>query len=81
MPAEAAAEIRKRFIRTPLPVKEQIALVEAVADAAMRRTSMCIAGPAAVHGVFRTSRCPRRIRGGICLDRAAHPLTVLRPAI
>jgi cytosine/adenosine deaminase-related metal-dependent hydrolase len=33
MPGPAAEEIRRRFIRTPMPVAEQIALVDAVADA------------------------------------------------
>lgn len=48
MPADAAAEIRRRFIRTPLPVKEQIALVEAVAEACDTPAFNVQYGPAAV---------------------------------
>lgn len=48
MPADAAAEIRQRFIRTPLPVKEQITLVEAVAEATDTPDFNVQYGPAAV---------------------------------
>lgn len=48
LPADAAAEIRRRFVRTPLPVKEQIALVEAVADACDAPDFNVQYGPAAV---------------------------------
>jgi cytosine/adenosine deaminase-related metal-dependent hydrolase len=49
LPAEARAEIERRFIRTPLPVKEQIALVDAVASACASETFDVQYGPAAVH--------------------------------
>jgi cytosine/adenosine deaminase-related metal-dependent hydrolase len=49
LPAEARAAIERRFIRTPLPVKEQIALVDAVASACASETFDVQYGPAAVH--------------------------------
>ena len=48
LPPEARAEIERRFIRTPLPVKEQIALVDAVAAACASETFDVQYGPAAV---------------------------------
>jgi len=48
LPAEARGEIERRFIRTPLPVKEQIALVDAVASACASETFDVQYGPAAV---------------------------------
>lgn len=48
MPKDAAAEIRQRFIRSPLPVKEQVALVEAVAEATDAPDFNVQYGPAAV---------------------------------
>jgi 5-methylthioadenosine/S-adenosylhomocysteine deaminase len=48
LPPEARAEIERRFIRAPLPVKEQIALVDAVADACQSETFDVQYGPAAV---------------------------------
>jgi cytosine/adenosine deaminase-related metal-dependent hydrolase len=46
---EAREEISKRFIRTPMPVREQIALVDAVAAACQSETFEVQYGPAAVH--------------------------------
>jgi cytosine/adenosine deaminase-related metal-dependent hydrolase len=46
---EAREEITRRFIRTPMPVKEQIALVDAVASACQSETCDVQYGPAAVH--------------------------------
>jgi cytosine/adenosine deaminase-related metal-dependent hydrolase len=46
---EAREEISKRFIRTPMPVREQIALVDAVAAACQGETFEVQYGPAAVH--------------------------------
>lgn len=48
MPQAAAEEIRSRFIRTPLPVAEQLALVEAVASATDAPDFNVQYGPAAV---------------------------------
>jgi cytosine/adenosine deaminase-related metal-dependent hydrolase len=48
LPAEARGEIERRFIRKPLPVKEQIALVDAVASACASETFDVQYGPAAV---------------------------------
>jgi cytosine/adenosine deaminase-related metal-dependent hydrolase len=48
LPVAAAEEIRKRFLRAPLPVAEQIALVEAVAEAADAPDFNVQYGPAAV---------------------------------
>ena len=48
LPADARGEIERRFIRTPLPVKEQIALVDAVAAACASETFDVQYGPAAV---------------------------------
>jgi cytosine/adenosine deaminase-related metal-dependent hydrolase len=47
--AAAREEITKRFIRAPMPVKEQIALVDAVAAACQSETFDVQYGPAAVH--------------------------------
>jgi cytosine/adenosine deaminase-related metal-dependent hydrolase len=47
--AEVREEITKRFIRAPMPVKEQIALVDAVAAACQSETFDVQYGPAAVH--------------------------------
>jgi cytosine/adenosine deaminase-related metal-dependent hydrolase len=49
LPADARAEVTRRFIRTPLPPKEQIALVEAVASACASEIFDVQYGPAAVH--------------------------------
>jgi cytosine/adenosine deaminase-related metal-dependent hydrolase len=46
---EAREEVARRFIRTPMPVKEQIALVDAVAAACQSETFDVQYGPAAVH--------------------------------
>lgn len=46
---EAREEIAKRFIRTPMPVKEQITLVDAVASACQSEAFDVQYGPAAVH--------------------------------
>jgi cytosine/adenosine deaminase-related metal-dependent hydrolase len=46
---EAREEITRRFIRTPMPVTEQIALVDAVAAACQSETFDVQYGPAAVH--------------------------------
>jgi cytosine/adenosine deaminase-related metal-dependent hydrolase len=46
---EAREEIARRFIRAPMPVKEQIALVDAVASACQSETFDVQYGPAAVH--------------------------------
>jgi cytosine/adenosine deaminase-related metal-dependent hydrolase len=46
---EAREEITRRFIRTPMPVTEQIALVDAVASACQSETFDVQYGPAAVH--------------------------------
>lgn len=48
LPAAAADEIRRRFLRTPLPVAEQIALVEAVAGEIDAPDFNVQYGPAAV---------------------------------
>jgi 5-methylthioadenosine/S-adenosylhomocysteine deaminase len=48
LPADERAEIERRFIRTPLPVKEQIALVDSVAAACASETFDVQYGPAAV---------------------------------
>ncbi len=48
LPAEARAEVERRFIRKPLPVQEQIALVDAVAAACQSETFDVQYGPAAV---------------------------------
>jgi len=48
LPPEGRAEIEQRFIRTPLPVTEQIALVDAVAAACASETFDVQYGPAAV---------------------------------
>ena len=48
LPPEARGEIERRFIRTPLPVAEQIALVDAVASACASETFDVQYGPAAV---------------------------------
>jgi cytosine/adenosine deaminase-related metal-dependent hydrolase len=48
LPADARAEIERRFIRTPLPVREQIALVDAVAAACASDVFDVQYGPAAV---------------------------------
>ena len=48
MPATAAEEIRRRFIRTPLPVAEQIALVNVVAEETDTPDFNVQYGPAAV---------------------------------
>jgi cytosine/adenosine deaminase-related metal-dependent hydrolase len=48
LPDEARAEIQRRFIRPPLPVKEQLALVEAVGSACQSETFDVQYGPAAV---------------------------------
>ncbi len=48
LPPAAAEEIRKRFLRAPLPVAEQIALVEAVAAACDAPDFNVQYGPAAV---------------------------------
>jgi cytosine/adenosine deaminase-related metal-dependent hydrolase len=45
----AREEVTRRFIRTPMPVKEQIALVDAVAAACQSETFDVQYGPAAVH--------------------------------
>lgn len=49
LPPDARAEIERRFIRTPLPVSEQIALVDAVASACGSDTFDVQYGPTAVH--------------------------------
>jgi cytosine/adenosine deaminase-related metal-dependent hydrolase len=48
LPADARAEIERRFIRAPLPANEQIALVDAVAAACASETFDVQYGPAAV---------------------------------
>jgi len=48
MPSAAAEEIRKRFLRAPLPVAEQLALVDAVAEATDTPDFNVQYGPAAV---------------------------------
>lgn len=48
LPATAAEDIRRRFIRAPLPVAEQIALVEAVAEETDTPDFNVQYGPAAV---------------------------------
>lgn len=48
LPREAREEISRRFTRAPMPVKEQIALVDAVASAAGSPTFDVQYGPAAV---------------------------------
>jgi 5-methylthioadenosine/S-adenosylhomocysteine deaminase len=48
LPEEARAEIQRRFTRPPLPVKEQLALVDAVAAACRSETFDVQYGPAAV---------------------------------
>jgi cytosine/adenosine deaminase-related metal-dependent hydrolase len=48
LPADARVEIERRFIRAPLPVKEQIALVDAVASACASEAFDVQYGPAAV---------------------------------
>src|SRR5262245_46913776 len=48
LPEEARAEIQRRFIRPPLPVKEQLALVDAVASACQSEAFDVQYGPAAV---------------------------------
>ena len=48
LPPDARAEIERRFIRRPLPAKEQIALVDAVASACASETFDVQYGPAAV---------------------------------
>jgi cytosine/adenosine deaminase-related metal-dependent hydrolase len=48
LPEQTRAEIQRRFIRPPLPVKEQLALVEAVASACQSETFDVQYGPAAV---------------------------------
>jgi cytosine/adenosine deaminase-related metal-dependent hydrolase len=48
LPREAAEEIRKRFLRAPLPVSEQIALVDAVAAGCDAPNFNVQYGPAAV---------------------------------
>jgi 5-methylthioadenosine/S-adenosylhomocysteine deaminase len=49
LPPEARAEIERRLIRTPLPAKEQIALVDTVAAACQSEAFDVQYGPAAVH--------------------------------
>lgn len=49
LPADARDEIARRFIRAPIPVAEQIALVDAVAAAAGGPIFDVQYGPAAVH--------------------------------
>ena len=49
LPPDARAEVTRRFIRPPLPVAEQIALVESVAAACASETFDVQYGPAAVH--------------------------------
>jgi cytosine/adenosine deaminase-related metal-dependent hydrolase len=46
--AEARVEVEKRYLRAPLPVKEQMALVDAVAEAAASPTFDVQYGPQAV---------------------------------
>src|SRR4051812_7684752 len=46
---QSREEITRRFIRTPLPAREQIALVDAVASACQSETFDVQYGPAAVH--------------------------------
>lgn len=48
LPPEARGEIERRFIRTPLPVTEQLALVDAVASACTSEMFDVQYGPAAV---------------------------------
>ncbi len=48
LPPDARAEIERRFIRKPLPVAEQVALVDAVAAACASETFDVQYGPAAV---------------------------------
>jgi cytosine/adenosine deaminase-related metal-dependent hydrolase len=48
LPEDTRAEIQRRFIRPPLPVKEQLALVDAVAAACQSETFEVQYGPAAV---------------------------------
>lgn len=48
LPPEARAEVERRFIRTPLPIREQIALVDAVAASCQSETFDVQYGPAAV---------------------------------
>ena len=48
LPEEARAEIQRRFIRPPLPVGEQLALVEAVAASCQSQAFDVQYGPAAV---------------------------------
>ncbi|MBV8840720.1 MAG: amidohydrolase family protein [Alphaproteobacteria bacterium] len=49
LPAEARAEVTRRFIRAPLPPQEQIELVDSVASACASATFDVQYGPAAVH--------------------------------
>lgn len=68
LPQDSRAEIEKRFIRTPLPAKEQIALVDSVAAACRSETFDVQYGPAAVQwctpelleGVAEASAATRR---------------------
>lgn len=48
LPEDARAEIQRRFVRPPLPIKEQLALVDAVASACQSETFDVQYGPAAV---------------------------------
>lgn len=48
LPDEARAEVHRRFIRSPLPIKEQLALVDAVAASCHSETFDVQYGPAAV---------------------------------
>jgi cytosine/adenosine deaminase-related metal-dependent hydrolase len=48
LPPDARAEVERRFIRKPLPAKEQVALVDAVAAACQSDTFDVQYGPAAV---------------------------------
>jgi cytosine/adenosine deaminase-related metal-dependent hydrolase len=49
LPDEAREEITRRFIRLPMPAKDQIALVDSVASACASETFDVQYGPAAVH--------------------------------
>lgn len=68
LPPDARAEVERRFIRKPLPAREQIALVDAVAAACQSDTFEVQYGPAAVQwctpelleGVAQASRATGR---------------------
>ena len=76
----AADEIRKRFLRAPLPVAEQIALVDAVAAACDAPDFNVQYGPAAVQWCTRCACCGRS-RKRPPAPAGASTCIVSRPAI